>query len=295
MKKKVKKISSVNKKERRLRIIVSDNKNFKERVSFPISLSELVIAFISLIVIIFIASFFLISYTSLKNYIPGYFNKDTEIALYKLNILADSLEKEIKQKDQFLHSLKMILNNEDISDDDYVAKSNPVNYDTIKIRTSVDDSLFRAEFENEHIFNLYYTGNNSLSGSIKKESLKDYNFFTPLSGIVTSHFDAANEHFGIDIASAKNEIIKATLQGTVIFSNWTLATGNVLAIQHPANIISVYKHCSDLLVKEGDVVKAGDPVAMTGDSGLQQTGIHLHFEIWYNGTPVNPEKFILFE
>ena len=295
MKKKVKKISSINKKERRLRIIVSDNRNFKERVSFPISLPELIIALLSLIVIIFIASFFLISYTSLKNYIPGCYNKNTEIALYRLNILADSLEREIKQKDQFLQSLKKILNNEDFPDNDYTAGNASVNYDTIKIRTSVEDSLFRAEFENEHIFNLYYSGNKSLSGSIKKESLKDYNFFTPVTGIITSRFDPSNGHFGVDIAAAKDEIIKATLQGTVIFSNWTLATGNVLAIQHPANIISVYKHCSDLLVKEGDVVKAGDPVAMTGDSGYQQTGIHLHFEIWYNGTPVDPEKFILFE
>ncbi len=86
----------------------------------------------------------------------------------------------------------------------------------------------------------------------------------------------------------------ATLEGTIIYANWTLETGNVIAIQHKSNLVSVYKHCSVLLKKEGDRAKAGEPIAIAGQSGEYVTGPHLHFELWYNGTPINPEEYIIF-
>ena len=86
----------------------------------------------------------------------------------------------------------------------------------------------------------------------------------------------------------------ATLDGTVIYATWTLETGNVIAIQHKSNLISVYKHCSVLLKKEGEQAKAGEPIAIAGESGDFVTGPHLHFELWYNGTPINAEEYIIF-
>jgi len=88
--------------------------------------------------------------------------------------------------------------------------------------------------------------------------------------------------------------VKATLDGTVIFSDWTVETGYVISIQHKENFISVYKHNSVLLKQEGNIVKAGEPIAIVGESGELTTGTHLHFELWYNGTPVNPMDYIAF-
>jgi lipoprotein NlpD len=289
----------VAKKENKFRLIIADNKSFEEKVSFPFSVVNVTVSLISLIFIIFVIAFFTIANTRLKEYLPGCNNKSTIEALYKLNMIADSLENDLEQKNRFLANIKRILNDEDtvlteISD----ISTESINYDTLSIRSSKEDSLFRAEFENEQMFNLYFSENlknQGLSKNLKRSSISDFNFFVPIHGYITSHFDPAQNHYGVDIVSSKNEIVKATLPGTVVFANWTLATGHVLAIQHAANIISVYKHCSVLLVKEGDAVEAGDPIAVTGESGEQQTGPHLHFEIWYNGTPTDPTKFIYFE
>ncbi|MEM9983347.1 MAG: M23 family metallopeptidase, partial [Bacteroidota bacterium] len=113
-------------------------------------------------------------------------------------------------------------------------------------------------------------------------------------GIVSEKYSSKAKHYGTDIVSKKNEPIKSVTDGTVILSSWTEDTGNVIAIQHKSNIISIYKHNSVLLKKVGDVVKAGEVVAIVGNTGKFTTGPHLHFELWYNGNPVNPERFISF-
>ncbi|MFN5223434.1 MAG: murein hydrolase activator EnvC family protein, partial [Bacteroidota bacterium] len=125
-------------------------------------------------------------------------------------------------------------------------------------------------------------------------SLANFLFFAPVKGIVTSEFNPKIKHFGVDIVASANEVIKTTLDGTVIFSDWTSDTGYVIAIQHGNNIFSVYKHNSALLKSIGDFVKAGEVVAIIGDSGETSNGPHLHFELWYNGTAVNPTEYIAF-
>jgi len=115
-----------------------------------------------------------------------------------------------------------------------------------------------------------------------------------VEGVVSSKFNLSNNHFGIDIVAGPNEVVKSTLDGTVIISAWTIETGYVIQIQHAANIISAYKHNARPLIKQGDRVKAGDAIAIVGNSGELTSGPHLHFEIWQNGTPVNPEDYIFF-
>ncbi len=122
----------------------------------------------------------------------------------------------------------------------------------------------------------------------------NFTFFNPLKGIITSEFDLSLNHYGIDIVSKENDAVKATLDGTVLFADWTVETGHVISIQHRDNYISVYKHNSVLLKKTGNFVKAGEPIAIVGESGELTTGAHLHFELWYNGTPVNPLEYIAF-
>jgi murein DD-endopeptidase MepM/ murein hydrolase activator NlpD len=113
--------------------------------------------------------------------------------------------------------------------------------------------------------------------------------------VITNSFNPASEHFGIDLVSEPNARISAVMDGTVIFSEWTIQTGYVLFIQHDADLISAYKHNSELLKSKGDRVKAGEAVAIIGNTGELSTGPHLHFELWHNGTPLNPELYIDFK
>jgi murein DD-endopeptidase MepM/ murein hydrolase activator NlpD len=125
-------------------------------------------------------------------------------------------------------------------------------------------------------------------------SLSQIHFFVPLKGVVSNHFDTATDHFGVDLVGGPNSLISAVLDGTVIFSGWTLESGYVVHIQHQADLISVYKHNSELLKFQGDRVKAGEAIAIIGNSGEYSTGPHLHLELWHGGTPLDPEQYIDF-
>jgi murein DD-endopeptidase MepM/ murein hydrolase activator NlpD len=123
---------------------------------------------------------------------------------------------------------------------------------------------------------------------------RSYAFFTPLKGIVTDTFDLRRNHTAVDVVSYNNAAVKATLDGTVIVSTWTPETGHIMLLQHTDNIISVYKHNSVLLKKQGAQVQAGEVIALMGNSGELTTGPHLHFELWQNGRAVNPLDYIKF-
>jgi murein DD-endopeptidase MepM/ murein hydrolase activator NlpD len=164
-----------------------------------------------------------------------------------------------------------------------------VDYGTIDFSTSLEDSILRNQIEEEEQYNLAVVDNRP-----RALGLAGVHFFAPVRGIVSSPFDATKNHFGTDIVASPDEVVKATLDGTVIMASWTVETGYVIQVQHKDNLISVYKHNAELLKKTGNVVKAGDAIAIVGNSGELTTGPHLHFEIWYNGTPVNPEEYIVF-
>ena len=244
------------------------------------------------IILIFLTSI-LITFTSLREYIPGYTNVGLQKKLYELQIKTDSIEKDLEKSDVFIQNLKDIINGKDLSSDIPLSKDTLHKYTDIKLKRSPEDSLLRVEVDNQGKYNLYRNENaenvRQKNGSIGKEL-----FFVPLKGVITNEFNPSKNHYGLDIVSRENEAIKSVLDGTVILSNWTLETGYTITIQHEQNIISVYKHNSALLKKEGDFVKAGDPIAIIGQSGELTTGPHLHFELWNNGTSVNPKDYINF-
>ena len=115
-----------------------------------------------------------------------------------------------------------------------------------------------------------------------------------MKGIITYSFNPSENHFGTDIVAASNKVVVATLNGTVVMANWTLETGYIVQIQHDNNLLSIYKHNSELLKKVGDHVSAGEAIAIIGNSGELTSGPHLHFELWHNGAPINPEDYIAF-
>jgi murein DD-endopeptidase MepM/ murein hydrolase activator NlpD len=159
----------------------------------------------------------------------------------------------------------------------------------VKLTASEKETQFREQVEEQDRYNL----NNAMSDTRMSE-ISNYYFFTPLKGKVTTTFNPALKHYGIDVVAPKNEAVKSTLDGTVIFAGWTSETGHVIQIQHSNNLVSLYKHNSVLLKKEGEEVKAGEAIAITGNSGELTTSPHLHFELWYDGKPIDPQELMVF-
>lgn len=203
-----------------------------------------------------------------------------------LSMHVDSLEEAVRMRDKFISDFKLIMNG-----------GKPVVLElpqTAPTKTGKDgekdeklhptDSLFRREFE--------VVSNDKTNLKYNKEELKDIMLFPPLQGLVLKKYDFKKKHYGIDIVAQKNEPIKSTADGTVLLASWTQDSGHVIAIQHRTNLISFYKHNSVLLKKVGETVKAGDIIAIIGNSGELTDGPHLHFELWHNGVAINPEDFI---
>jgi len=232
----------------------------------------------------------LISFTNLREFIPGYPDVTMRRNILLSAIRLDSLDRELKLRDKYFDNLNAIISGTrpvEISTQLDTTK----NYKAIKFSTSPDDSVLRTRVENEEKYNLTLGPSSSESVS----GLASLHFFPPVKGIVSGKYDVRTKHFGTDIVTNPKALVSAVLDGTVIFTGWTMETGFVIEVQHPNNIISVYKHNASLLKETGDLVRAGDVISVVGDSGeLYTSGPHLHFEIWYKGSPLDPEKHILF-
>jgi len=275
------------------RLVLFNESTFEERISFRLSRIQVFIFLLSMAITFVALTFFVIAYTPIKEYIPGYPDVQQKDNLYHLNKLADSLMADAQQKNLYIQNIKRIIENKKIIETLPEPAEQPNNYDTIKDRKSQQDSMLRISFENRTKFNLFPRNEvmPELTGNIQ---IYNQNFFKPLNGIITAKFAPLEKHYGIDIVAPHNDAVKSVLNGTVILSAWTLETGYVIVIQHAGNLISVYKHNAVLLKHEGDFVKAGEPIAIAGNTGELSTGPHLHFELWYNGNPVNPTKYINF-
>jgi len=273
------------------RLVIMQDDTFEEKFSFKLLPMNVFIAVgVSAIVLIF-STTFIIAFTPLREYIPGYADVNINKKFRYLSYSVDSLEHGLAQKEAYMKNLKTILGGNIKTDSLPEKPASPISKKQVgKLVKSREDSILRGEFENSDDFNLLFAEDKkSTVGSIS-----NFFFFTPIRGIVINNFNLKKEHYGVDIVAKENEAVKATLDGTVIFSSWTLETGYCIGLQHTGNIVSIYKHNSAVLKKTGDYVKAGDVIAIIGNSGELSSGPHLHFELWYYGNPINPKDYIAF-
>jgi murein DD-endopeptidase MepM/ murein hydrolase activator NlpD len=271
------------------RLVMMNDQTFEERISFRLSPLN-VFVFAGLVIIGLITfTIFIIAFTPLKEYIPGYADIHMKRQLIQMTHQADSLSASLRSRDMYLENLKSIMSG-DVGEDSITSVAHStVRYDTISFNEiSREDSLLRVQMESQDQFAL------TAGESKNKSGIAAFYFFTPLKGTVTNEFDAKSKHYGIDIVAAANEVIKSTMDGTVLFSDWTSETGYTIALQHSNNMFSLYKHNSALLKSVGDYVKAGEVIAIIGNTGEFTTGPHLHFELWYHGNPVNPKDYMTF-
>jgi murein DD-endopeptidase MepM/ murein hydrolase activator NlpD len=272
------------------RFSVSNDTTFEEVWRIRLTRYNAFLLITLLVLFIVSATTLLIAFTNLREFIPGYPDVTMRRNILMSAIRLDSLDKELNLRDKYFTNLNAIISGKK-PEDIYPAQDTSGIYNSITFQTSPEDSALRAQVEKADRYNL--TLGTTSSESVT--SLAGLHFFPPVKGIVSGKFDVRTKHFGTDIVTRPRSPVAAALDGTVIFTGWTMETGFVIEVQHTNNIVSVYKHNATLLKETGDMVRAGEPISIVGDSGEMYTsGPHLHFEIWYKGTPLDPEKHILF-
>ncbi|MDX1910762.1 MAG: M23 family metallopeptidase [Saprospiraceae bacterium] len=284
------------------RLVIMNDDTFEEVTSIKLTPLAVYVGLSSLIVGTAILVTMLIIWTPLKRYIPGYgdFTRDSEIA--ELTGKVASLENEIEAHRRYNENFRKILTGdlEDISADAVKKQGQPENpADTLPKdvdRIPEDENLRSAVALGTFTSDPNNSGASAQVPAIVRDMPLEQQFFIPpVSGEVTAAYDLKKNHLGLDVAAPKNTAVKAAADGSVISAGYTVETGYSIALQHPNNVVTFYKHNSVLLRREGDIVKAGEAIAIIGNSGETTTGPHLHFELWYKGRAVDPALYINFK
>ena len=270
------------------KLSVINETSYEEVFNFRLSQLHVLTALSVLAVILVVLTILLIAFTDLREFIPGYPDGNMRQMIAQNALRVDSLENELLKRDRFFKSIRLVLNGGDTTSLER-SREDTARYrnDTIRFQISEQENEFRAAIEERERFNL--------SLGMKEQNHDYYHFFPPVEGSVTQSFDEKKRHYGTDIVAKANAKVAAVLDGVVIFTDWTVKTGYVIQVQHTNDLISVYKHNSILLKKQGDYVRAGEVLGVVGNTGEESSGPHLHFELWRAGNPLNPENFIKFK
>jgi len=282
----IRKLSFISKLKDQYRLTIFNDSTFQS--VWTIKLNRLKVLWAAAIVssVIIILVTFLIAATPLREYIPGYPDGEQRQMMINNVLKIDSLEMELAKRDAFFEGIKAVVSGN--VPFDTLANDSAGDLKHAKFNKYNHDSVFQDDLLEEQL-------SLSMQGiTTRRSEISQMHFFVPVKGIVTNAFNPATDHFGVDLVSDSNARICAVSDGTVIFSGWTLETGYVIYIQHEADLISVYKHNAELLKSAGDRIKAGEPVAIIGNSGEFTTGPHLHFELWHRGNAINPQQYIDF-
>ena len=267
-----------------------NDSTFEEKVSLRLSPLNFFIVVGSCIILLTTLVISFVAFTPLREYIPGYADVNLRKRVLALSLKADSLEKDAAAKDLYVANINTIISGgQPQGDIKRPSQFEAEKYNNLDLKPSESDISLRKQIESQDPYTLL-SDNENVSGA----GISGFFFFTPVKGIITNSFNSRDDHFGVDVVAAENEAIKATLDGTVFFAGWTSETGYVIQLQHSNNLVSIYKHNSAIIKKTGQTVKAGEAIAIIGNSGEHTTGPHLHFELWYNGAAVDPQEYMVF-
>ncbi len=267
------------------RLVVMNDESLEELLSFKLNrLNVFVIGGVSAISLIILTSL-LIAFTPIKEYIPGYSSSKLKKRASKLVYKLDSLERKMQENEAYVKSVKSLLIG-DIKKEkiDASAVVKKISLKDVNLDASTIDSAFREDVEEKDRYSLFQRETNKT----------DMVFFAPATGTISDAYSAKNKHFAVDIVLVKDTPIKAIADGTILFSGFTAKTGYVILIKHTQGFISAYKHNASLFKEQGDLVISGEVIANSGSTGTLTTGPHLHFELWKDGYPVDPVKYINF-
>ena len=267
------------------RLVVLNEATYEERLSYRLSRLNIFLFFSLIAILIIISTICLIAFTSVKEYIPGYDSTVLRTNAVKNIETLDSLTLVIEKNQDFINSIGSVILGETTKSEAQKEIKVRIDISDIEFKVNQEDSLLRKVVEKEDRFNVL----ESATSKVK------YVLISPIFGQVTSRFDYGFKHFGTDIAVPINSPVKSIAKGAVVLAEWTVQTGYVIVIEHAYGLTSVYKHNDSGLISQGDLVESGQVIALSGNTGELTTGPHLHFELWREGIPVNPENYVSFE
>lgn len=277
------------------RLVVMNNETFEEIGSYRLTLLNVYIFLSTIVVVVALFVVLVIAFTPVKKYIPGYGDVSANEELYRINQELEELERLQAGHESYFDNVQRMLVGEVQKAED-VPENIPVSKDSIEKEDpkfgEVDEQI-RMEVEQQEIGEVARQ-TRATNFSPRDVPLEQMYFSPPLTGEISAGFMPDKQHFGVDVLAPKNTAIKAAMDGYVFLSDWTLETGNTIGIQHSNNIITFYKHNSVLLKKAGSYVKAGEAVAIIGNTGTLTDGPHLHFELWHKGKAIDPVEYINF-
>lgn len=265
--------------------IINEN-TLEEVVDLRVSKLNGISVLLSVLTVLFAISALIVSFTPLRNYLPGYMNSELRTQVVENALRADSLSQLVERQNLYIMNIQDIFRGEVKTDTIHSMDSLTIlRNDSLMERTQREEE-FRKQYEENEKYNLTnITARTDADGLI---------FFRPTRGMISNPFQAEKNHFGTDIATNAGESVLAVLDGTVILSTYTAETGYLIMVQHNHNFVSVYKNCGSLLKKLGDQIKGGEAIALVGNNAPEKNGPHLHFELWHKGKAVNAELYIVF-
>jgi murein DD-endopeptidase MepM/ murein hydrolase activator NlpD len=270
------------------RLVILNDNTFGEKFSLRLTPWNLIVGGSAITIVMTTIVISLVAFTPLREYIPGYGTVAERKQILHLTLKADSIEQLIGARDLYMQNVLNVLNEKVESKSEKPKKDTTGKYSEINTNPTKTDVEFRNDFENNRNSSVATITNWRLKG------LSELVFYTPVKGLITSSYNLSEDHFGIDVVTKMDEIVKSTLDGTVVFTGYSAEDGYVMQIQHTNNLTSIYKHNAELLKKTGERVKSGEAISVVGNTGDRSKGPHLHFELWYNGIPINPQDCVAF-
>ncbi len=276
------------------RFVVMDTQTFKEKFSFQLSGANLFVAAGITFIVLILLTAVIIAFTPLRQWIPGYTDTRAVEQTYENARRVDSLETRLVQQEWMIRAMRAVLSGEDLG-----PEADSLRHDTTATLSAMaaayhrsrEDSLLRREVEQE---DSRYQLKSAAPPVSETSSAIMHLFFAPLKGKILNPYDAAGHHYGVDISGTLSQSVNAAYGGTVVSAVFTADAGYIITLQHPGNVITVYRNNGALLKRQGDAVRAGEPIAYVGNAGFREQGPYLHFEMWLNGSPVNPVEYISF-
>jgi murein DD-endopeptidase MepM/ murein hydrolase activator NlpD len=269
------------------RLVLRKDETLEEVGSYRLTLLNIYILLSSIVILAMALMAVVIFFTPLKHLVPGYGEPSQHPDYIKLTKKMATLESELESYKLYYENFNKLISLSDSS-------AAPSTKYTSKIKpAALDTEMASAKVINDAPIKLETPINTSPKST--KLNPADYRFLMPpISGVISSYFDPEKDHLGIDILAPHDTPVKAIWDGHVIMADWTLETGYTIGIQHSDDMVSFYKHNASLLKKNGAFVRAGEAIAIIGNTGKLTSGPHLHFELWLQGKPVDPTNYIDF-
>ena len=269
------------------RLVIVNEDTFAELFSLRLTLMNVFVVASSAAILIVTCTTFLIAFTPLREFIPGYASTKLKKDATQLALKSDSLSVALQKNETYIASIKQILTgNLDYAklSKDSIMATKSVEKEAVPLEASPEEVKIRELADKEDKYNLLE----------KAKAKVNVVMFAPVNGTITQKYSVKNKHLYLDVAVAKNTPIKSIADGTVIFSDWTPTNAFVVVVRHTNGFISVYKNAASQTKEQGDVVKTGEVIALAGAAGRESTSGPLHFELWKDGQPVNPTQYMAF-